>query len=563
MRELVRRNTFESFRVPALDCASRLVELGRLCDDVIGGKIPAVAIESAIVEFSEYLHKDPILFELYPNEIKIFQKTFAKQKINEREVHDLRRFLIGLSPKISVLDRSVIEDKIIEVYGDKKNRIALDELVTIYCSVLINHGYSRSFIGYTVFKRFFSEQVHKIEKRTLKRFFSQFNDKKHAYEVITPISDSLAAIIEVSHPFGRVRSIEDLPDHARESIIQHAGYSDEHKYLVYKTEALDQFNAIHLVGMLLSTIASSTILARRGADLKWYKHSYVKLYRATAGRIYLHETPLLQRKVPRVTKSVARDMGAYTRKIFRNFERSSTLRLMNALNMAALSGTSANPENQITSLWSSVEALLSEPPAGTARISHYVEQVIPLICFRYQQRYAKAIFDELVFSYRKRMNKFFKDNNFVKASPFDNFIDLMFIPDNKQYHQEWCNLFSNNPLALYRLWRLHKKFGLPADYQKSLAEHENRVRWQLHRIYRVRNLISHSGNVPTYILPLVMNAYEYLSSAINTLLDGRAEGGEATIDGVVATINLDYLVVRDRLLNLQEFSADDMQSFYL
>ena len=194
-----------------------------------------------------------------------------------------------------------------------------------------------------------------------------------------------------------------------------------------------------------------------------------------------------------------KDIHRYSLRVIGNFDRPSTERLMSSIGTAALARTSSSPENQLISLWSSIEVLLSEPPQNTARIAHYVSLLVPCICLRHIRRQFVALFDELLISYRSRFSKLVRGGpRLVPTDSHTNFAALMLLDEAAPLRTELMGLCAANPLALHRLWKINRDHRTLRDSMKTIRDHERRVDWQLHRIYRARNNLVHAGRMPSY-----------------------------------------------------------------
>lgn len=141
------------------------------------------------------------------------------------------------------------------------------------------------------------------------------------------------------------------------------------------------------------------------------------------------------------------------------------------------------------------------------------------------------------------------------------FAALLYLQSNSSLQKDLCDLCAENPLALHRLWKLHHEYSSTKRAEEAIRGHENRVEWQLHRIYRARNHLVHAGQIPSYLDSLVMNAVEYYRSAIATIVNraGR-DGGEADIDQVVAEIGIEYGIFARHFGNRRdtELSIEDL-----
>ena len=131
----------------------------------------------------------------------------------------------------------------------------------------------------------------------------------------------------------------------------------------------------------------------------------------------------------------------------------------------------------------------------------------------------------------------------------------------------FLNAISDNPLAVNRLKKIRSNFSTPAAFLRSLESHETRVRWQIGRVYRARNSLVHGGSPPKYVVPLVLNAFEYFKTTFFTLL-ARAHKFDTDLetDMLVASIVFDFEYRKTALAGFvkqpQSFDHVEFLSFF-
>jgi hypothetical protein len=196
---------------------------------------------------------------------------------------------------------------------------------------------------------------------------------------------------------------------------------------------------------------------------------------------------------------------------------------------------------------------LTEPPRGIVRIVHYTKLLLPCICLRYIRRQVVSVFNEMLIVYRRRSALIVKGEPNVSGSDqHTKFAAILFLPSNAPLRNELIGLCSENPLALHRLWKLQKDFSSPQSLKVALEEHERRVGWQLHRIYRARNSLVHSGTKPTYLDSLVLNLDEYYRACLGTLVNRASrEEHESDVDQLIAEIGIEYKIYMTSMENLR------------
>jgi len=237
-----------------------------------------------------------------------------------------------------------------------------------------------------------------------------------------------------------------------------------------------------------------------------------------------------------------RNVTEYSKQIIRTFEEQSFGQMLSTINTYALARRSSNSESQLTSLWSSVEVLLGDPPRGQPRIIYYAKLLVPCVCLRHVRRQTIAVYDEMLVSYRRKFARLVSEDRLSPApDQHTKFASVLYMKENEDLRTELCKLCEKNPLALHRLWKLHRDFSSPQKITDAINGHENRVFWQICRIYRARNRVVHIGDTPSIMDSLVLNAAEYYTAAIATVINRAKQQTEpASLEQVVAEIGIEY-----------------------
>jgi hypothetical protein len=96
---------------------------------------------------------------------------------------------------------------------------------------------------------------------------------------------------------------------------------------------------------------------------------------------------------------------------------------------------------------------------------------------------------------------------------------LVCLPDNTGHKEALFSKLKDFELLRFRIFQLNKAFAKPSDALKSLGKHQEKLTWQIHRIYRFRNSIIHSGDSPTATAELVAGAHDYFDQVFGLCLD--------------------------------------------
>ncbi len=567
MREMLTQTGFESFRVATLDLLSKLRELIAVSHEVGSAHLPIIALQPVLEECARSLNTDPIVSATLPSEAKVLCEYIKGTDIKRIDISYVTGFCKLLLKRLEVDYSNKLEEEILGCYSTKNSRDRLKQACAAYCAHLINSGYNRDYLLSVVDERFFQTQIKKVEKRTLQRFFSSLPKVDRLYRVWIPAPKTTANFLAKTGLDDIIIQMpKELPSDVVASFQKVMPNLKAVKFITTTIRAKDPRSAALGLFSTLSSVASFIILGRRDIELVWDDTAYVRTSHAQSGSFVARNTASLLGPVSEVNGSVARSIRSNARRAFGNFDEKSTERILSAVNTAALARSSPNPENQLISLWSAIEVLLSNPPASVPRIVHYVDLLAPCICHRYVRRYIVATFDGFVPFYRNEMDSILRG---MPVAPdldqYSRFTQICFDPGFKSEQSEMLKILTGNPLALYRLWKLEKNFASPNAYCISLRDHEQRVRWHLHRIYRTRNQLVHNGADPVYLEPLVLNMLEYFRSTIAPLF-GRSsrEADYADVDQLVTEIGIEYQVVRQQAAAIKSsmFAVDQFAVFY-
>jgi hypothetical protein len=315
--------------------------------------------------------------------------------------------------------------------------------------------------------------------------------------------------------------------------------------------ARDHYGAMVGAHQFLTAVRAMTYLSQQGMDCRWEPAMFVMLARSNRGSLITKRSVEFDRPKSSFRLTTGRrlkSMASYSAKLIGNFDQQSTERIFSSLNTAALARSRSGSENQLISFWSAIEVLLSEPPANVARIQHYAALLVPCVCLRQARRQAVALFDEMLVSYRRKFSDIVRQENQSNAADgHTRLAYLLLAGENEHLREQMCELCKDNPLALHRLWKFRRDYLNSKSIHETIDGHEKRVYWQIHRIYRARNLLVHAGKVPSYLESLILNAAEYYRSSIFTIIHrSTMDTVRCEIDQAVSEIRIQFEIYKKR-----------------
>ncbi|MFY0311442.1 hypothetical protein ACFMBG_16250 [Leisingera sp. D0M16] len=190
-----------------------------------------------------------------------------------------------------------------------------------------------------------------------------------------------------------------------------------------------------------------------------------------------------------------------------------------------ISSKSETVENQVINLWTSLETLVPAKSHGSI-ISGVAYGVLPFIGLNYVRRiFERLTFDILRWN-RRELTRALADTKFpAGADIVEKVFCLVVVKENEDTLSEFLGRLLNFELLRFRVFTLNKMYSRPEKIFKSIESHQQRVEWQLHRIYRTRNSIVHSGHTPKYTSLLVSNAHDYFDQVFSTVCKFSSQPG--------------------------------------
>jgi hypothetical protein len=360
LSEMLTATTFESFRVYSLDTASRLEEALSLIGDIQSERLPKVAFEPVLAELHWSLNQDRVAQEAAPLEIDAFSTLTLASPLE-----DIRAHIFLLKRLISARYKVELERKLVATYSDAKKRSDFRQLCAFYCSNLMNFGYSKSYVKRVVESELLNKQFSDVQNKTLEDFFKLFDGIKKDFSVYTAVSHAMGKFL-TSLDF-TVLDATFIPENANLALSSSVDLKEHRDIHVLRVKAYDDYGAMLLADQTLIATRALIYLSPGTMPCHWDPSMYCQIEEKEIGGVQKKNTTLfggIYGESRNVSGRRMRRTKEYSNIILKNFNSASTERFLSSIETATLARTSVNSENQLISLWSAIEVLLSEPRAG-------------------------------------------------------------------------------------------------------------------------------------------------------------------------------------------------------
>lgn len=537
MNELLAHQSTDSLRAVSLDGFHRLREIERTWAEAAQAGL-SVNIEMLIDELRAYLARDPIVTRDFASTWEAIQPRLKSAKDRPVEAIEAVRYLAGaLEPAYLRKCRDYIERAVSR--GQAKDKREFRFVVECLCSYLLNVGYRAPSIYFRVQTTFFDREVTDTPVQAVRRFFSHFpHNTLHSFVVGFAVTDALADVLARRREFTSVGQNYHARLHVAGDVFER---NPQRHVFSWSTEALDIVDARARCETHLAGVRAVAYTTMPYAELDWDSHFVVTYGRGLPRTVILKEpVDILRRGRRRIRHGLGTDLGARLGFFLEESrDEDDRNRLINALTIYASAFHSESPASQLLSLWSSLEGILPTPTATGSRIGSFARDVVACHKRLQFQKKITTLHYDLFANYRESYSSLLNRSASAHSNTAFRLSSTVCLAENVGLLAELGNLCATNPLARQRLFEVHKagqKVGLLYGLVSDAAE---KVRWQLHRIYRERNRIVHRASPSANVETLILTLNAYILTVFDALLElGSRSSQSAKIDDLFAEIRI-------------------------
>ena len=482
-----------------------------------------------------------------------------------------RRNLDDIREKVSVLRREIRPEvyavkcmellpEAIQTASKKKIKFLARELIT----TLINCGVDSNYIYRRCVDHFFGdEEVNDV--KFVNPFLKSIFPHLHRFVVLFKIRTVIDNIDQRSFDLFDVKFSESVPDQFRvyAEIIKYSHIDlGERFVLVSDIRAMDPISATRDAAERIARLHDvfgifhhkEAYYLSEEALLEQCCFEGVQKFSRIRNRMQFvndHRPSKASKKFEDMLHTIQLPQGPDRQKFFQ------------LVDFHGMSLSAGNVQNQLLNLWISLETI-APGHSNRTKIENVIDGILPFIGINYFRRLVeRATFDVL------RWNKWGarKILNELEVKGGDGTVDkLSALIILREHHDKLQNLFSKLDrfeLLRFRLFELTEIFSSPARSLQVLKAHQQRVAWQIRRIYRTRNSIVHSGQTPQYTGMLVENAHDYFDQVfISVCKLGSGDNAFLTFKECFDFMRWQFEEYQKRLASKPDFDEDFLQHVF-
>lgn len=496
----------DKYKAPTLYTITSCVEVIRTIEEVKEGIWPLKTLETVLNEFRHLYKCDDIAQKLVNADVDYYFMKVEEPNLDNLKIRMELLFMKIQPPKYFPL----LKDSLKESIKSCKQKRKIEDYTLKFVTLLSHFGYTKEYLYRKTNDFFFKEnRIDSVD--IIDTFFSLFDLEKKKYEVFIKISRLFKPLEETCKTFNIIRETND-----EISKILKVNIDTEILIKITGLSAKDPYKAYSYANKLLHKINDLFTFYYHKQRLSWSVEAVAKELATNELFHVKKRITAMQKGTDYYPQDAAERLKLLLINMGTNFKEDSFFRINRGIDFHGTSIENKLPENQLIQNWIALETLIVNNNSDS-KINLILKGLIPVL----NHLHIKRLFQNLSIDIQRLRNKEIDEvvNKIPEGNTYsEKMTALCVIQDNLDIAKEFLNLCSDFPLLRFRVFQLNSVLSNANDVINYLENHRQRVEWHIRRIYRTRNLITHSGKVPTFIDSLVESSHSYLDKFINTMI---------------------------------------------
>lgn len=506
--------TLDSYKPPALNAPFLCIEALRTIEDIENDLIDKTNLKHILEELQWAIRQDSAASEI----IELDQSYYLG------DINDItsRNHKVKLEVLLSEIKPSLYlrktEKIIYTATQNVKEKNLINNLAKTYLTTLKNIGFHNNHIYSKLNDYFYRGKVKNITSvDDLLEFFELFDIEPKKYEVIFVASKMFQEIKESCESFkidiliSEDEGCQDFPEKFCRS-----RQGDELFLKVKDVKALDPHSARENAERRIELLGNLFVLFHHKEKTQWKPKALVLQSSPQSAVILKPPISPMKRGFDLRPQQAANQL----KKVVTAFslESDSFTKFDRVIDLHRIAVENDVLENQLLNLWTSFETLIPSHPKKS-KIQNIVDSLLPFLKVNYVFTLVERVTKDLVNWDRRSLwpivNKFPKGEKYTLV---EKVALILSEPDNDELKNELFKKLGDFVLLRNRCHEISELLKDPKKILAILKNHEKKVSWQLRRIYRTRNLVVHSNEVPPFLNILIENAHTYLDTFLSQVL---------------------------------------------
>jgi hypothetical protein len=499
-------------------------ELYQTIDDVDSGVIRKPAIIPIIEELCNRLKKDSVATSLLGGIRDELVSHLTNKKDHVAEIKVSTELLR------TKLDNKYLDETkrlLKETLKDIKQKENISSLTRVFITELISLGYSQEYIYFTTINFFFDGRYPAVidSISLIDNYLRKFSAKEHNLIAIYRISENFQELSKFAAENNMLIDVNVPPININGASLRIKNFLSSNNelplYITMKNiKAYDVFAAREDSDDNMQVLDSLARYHVHRQDFKWSDEALICSENGRPLGIYNRPVPPTQKRpeptdISNLSSLIDKTIHTILSERLNDESSSRFIRALLRHNMAIKSIT---PESQLLELWAAIEVLFTTYESGEDKIIQIVKTIVPFEITKYALKIVTDLYTSIKNSGIKEALNIISETE-EGSNEIEKCAALVVIQDNEDRRIKLYEILNEHVLLRNRIYYLNNKLSSANAILNTLMAHDERVSWQIQRIYRARNLVIHSGKTLKYIKVLVENLHSYLDSVLELLIE--------------------------------------------
>lgn len=493
--------------------------------------VPEGTLKPIAEELYISLTKDPAFDLINNSPLRYFVKYQNERyristSVSELNYDEIKKAILAIDSRFFEDNKyyETLKTRVMEkiLSNEESDQLDLFRLVKSLLTELINLGYSQNYIKKVMSDVFWNSNSDIVSPNVINDFFSAFTFKKNNYTVVFIVNRGrISQFTDHIENLSCIESFEQrYESHAEKVFLQK---NRNQAYLIIDRKALDPYQAAYSARLTLSINASLYRLNNHDYryDINTAKcgvYSDSEFFRAEQEKSAVSHVKMPSRE------QIVKNMEALEKAINNQRSVRERVALINAARFHSHSLDSISIENQLLDLWAIFESILDISNKHTSdRIVQVCMYLVPIL----KRRYIYSLFSQFSIDFKNYNDEKYREivgDSTDEAEIIQKLCEFVVLNEHKTDRDSFLTQCGDFPLFRERIEYYESVFSTPYDVYQFVEKHAERVKWQIMRIYRNRNLIIHNGDSMPYLALLVENLHSYVDDFLSYVIHGLSTG---------------------------------------
>jgi len=515
VEEMLFDYTLDTYRPSVMNTYLLCNEGLQTLKEIENGTIMQPNLKHVTAELCDCFEKDPVAHRLVALPPASFYPILKNPKSTLNEIRTvLELLLLQLNSKSY---RRVNEELLVQELTGGKSFPIIRRLTRSYVTTLISNGYHQKYLNEKTLDFFYFGANRINGSECMRDYVALFNTEKIEFNVIFRVSNIFE---NFASTLANIKLIitRDLPEGIDASRFSEFRLRSARECfaLLQNVPAKDVYGARNKADSIIKLASTLLTLFHHKESPVWLEECVVHNTKDNSYKKIAKPINSMH-KCSDLHKTVANSRL----KLFLNdfsLEQNSFIKFIRSTQLHSMALASNTDENQLLNLWISLESLIpSETKSGdTSNIEHISNSMIPFLNIGYMNNLIENLVKDLLRWNTTSFKTALKPIDGRKLT--DRLVKVLTLPEYAVNLAALEGSLNDFHLLRDRVNHMKDILSSPGKVIATLDAHWTRVEWQIRRIYRVRNIIVHSGNTPPYTKPLIEHTHGYLDTILAMLV---------------------------------------------